>query len=83
MKRILLECGGKSPQLVLADAADLDSVAENVVAGAFWNMGENCSCGSRLIVHRASRTSSSRRSRASPASGPSAIRSIRRPVSAP
>jgi len=52
MKRISLECGGKSPQLVFADAPDLDVVANNAVAAAFWNMGENCSCGSRLIVHK-------------------------------
>jgi gamma-glutamyl-gamma-aminobutyraldehyde dehydrogenase len=35
---------------VLDDAEDLDNVAEQVVAAAFWNMGENCSAGSRLIV---------------------------------
>ncbi|HVT83334.1 MAG TPA: aldehyde dehydrogenase [Phycisphaerae bacterium] len=52
MKRISLECGGKSPQLVFADAPDLDTVANNAVSAAFWNMGENCSCGSRLIVHK-------------------------------
>ena len=51
LKRIILECGGKSPQVVLADA-DLDIVAENAVSAAFWNMGENCSCGSRLIVDK-------------------------------
>lgn len=51
LKRIILECGGKSPQVVLADAADLDAVAEQAVSAAFWNMGENCSCGSRLIAH--------------------------------
>lgn len=51
LKRIILECGGKSPQLVLADAPDLEVVAQNAVNAAFWNMGENCSCGSRLIVH--------------------------------
>jgi gamma-glutamyl-gamma-aminobutyraldehyde dehydrogenase len=33
------------------DAEDLDLVAEQVVNGAFWNMGENCSATSRLIVH--------------------------------
>ena len=37
-------------QLVFADALDLDVVANNAVSAAFWNMGENCSCGSRLIV---------------------------------
>ena len=36
---------------VLDDAEDLDLVAEQVVLGAFWNMGENCSATSRLIVH--------------------------------
>lgn len=51
LKRIILELGGKNPQVVLADA-DLDIVAPNAVNSAFWNMGENCSSGSRLIVHR-------------------------------
>ena len=49
---VALELGGKSPQVVFADAPDLDRVATQVIAGAFWNMGENCSCGSRLVVHR-------------------------------
>jgi gamma-glutamyl-gamma-aminobutyraldehyde dehydrogenase len=52
LKRIILECGGKSPQVVFADAPDLEVVANNAVGSAFWNMGENCSCGSRLIVHK-------------------------------
>ena len=51
LKKIILECGGKSPQVVMEDA-DLDLVAENAVNAAFWNMGENCSCGSRLIVQK-------------------------------
>ncbi|MBM4155435.1 MAG: aldehyde dehydrogenase [Lentisphaerae bacterium] len=51
LKRIILECGGKSPQVVFEDALDLENVANNAVGAAFWNMGENCSCGSRLIVH--------------------------------
>lgn len=51
LKRIVLECGGKNPAVVLSDAEDLDRVAEQVVNGAFWNMGENCSATSRLIVH--------------------------------
>lgn len=49
LKEIVLECGGKSPQLVFDDA-DLDAMVDHVLAAAFWNMGENCSCGSRLIV---------------------------------
>jgi gamma-glutamyl-gamma-aminobutyraldehyde dehydrogenase len=52
LKRVLLELGGKSPQLVFPDVADVASLAENVALAIFWNMGENCSAGSRLIVHR-------------------------------
>lgn len=51
LKRVVLECGGKNPAVVFDDAQDLDLVAEQVVLGAFWNMGENCSATSRLIVH--------------------------------
>jgi len=51
LKRIVLECGGKNPAVVLEDVDDLDTVAAHVVNGAFWNMGENCSASSRLIVH--------------------------------
>jgi 4-(gamma-glutamylamino)butanal dehydrogenase len=51
LKRIVLECGGKNPAVVMPDVADLDHVAAQVVNGAFWNMGENCSASSRLIVH--------------------------------
>ncbi|NJD27812.1 MAG: aldehyde dehydrogenase [Chloroflexi bacterium] len=54
LKEVTLELGGKSPQLVLADARDLDLdvVAERVLFAAFMNQGQNCSCGSRLIVDR-------------------------------
>ncbi|MEL7253464.1 MAG: aldehyde dehydrogenase [Pseudomonadota bacterium] len=52
MKKVTLECGGKNPIVVLEDAENLDHVAEHVVNAAFWNMGENCSAGSRLIVHK-------------------------------
>ena len=51
LKRVVLECGGKNPAVVLDDVKDLDTVARHVVNGAFWNMGENCSASSRLIVH--------------------------------
>jgi gamma-glutamyl-gamma-aminobutyraldehyde dehydrogenase len=50
LKRIVLECGGKNPAVVFDDAEDLDLVAEQVALGAFWNMGENCSATSRLLV---------------------------------
>ena len=52
LKRVLLELGGKSPQLVFPDVTDFAGLAANVAVAIFWNMGENCSAGSRLIVHR-------------------------------
>ncbi|SDD28360.1 aldehyde dehydrogenase [Paraburkholderia lycopersici] len=52
LKKVVLECGGKSPQIVMADAANrLGSIAENLAGAAFWNMGQNCTCGSRILVH--------------------------------
>ena len=51
LKKVVLECGGKNPAIVMDDAENIDLVAEHVVNGAFWNMGENCSAISRLIVH--------------------------------
>lgn len=39
------------PAVVMNDVEDLDQVAQHIVNGAFWNMGENCSASSRLIVH--------------------------------
>ncbi len=53
LKRVVLECGGKNPCIVLDDAEDLDVVASHAVQAVFWNMGENCSANSRLIVHEA------------------------------
>ncbi|WP_101067186.1 aldehyde dehydrogenase [Roseovarius salinarum] len=53
LKKVVLECGGKNPAVVLKDAENLDHVAGHVVGAAFWNMGENCSANSRLIVHEA------------------------------
>ena len=50
LKEVVLELGGKNPCIVLDDAENLDAVAAHVVNGAFWNMGENCSAASRLIV---------------------------------
>jgi gamma-glutamyl-gamma-aminobutyraldehyde dehydrogenase len=52
MKEVTLEMGGKNPAVVLDDAENLDRVAAHVVNGAFWNMGENCSASSRLIVQK-------------------------------
>jgi acyl-CoA reductase-like NAD-dependent aldehyde dehydrogenase len=50
MKRVWLECGGKSPNIVLADCPDLDRAAEAAASAIFFNQGEMCSAGSRLIV---------------------------------
>ncbi|MEM5502928.1 aldehyde dehydrogenase [Ahrensia kielensis] len=52
LKEVTLEMGGKNPAIVLDDAENLDRVAAHIVNGAFWNMGENCSASSRLIVHK-------------------------------
>jgi len=53
MKRIVLECGGKSPAIVMEDAGDLQPVVDQVAAGILFCQGENCSAGSRLVVHNA------------------------------
>ncbi len=49
---VTLELGGKSPQIVFADA-DLDAAAPVVVAAIVQNAGQTCSAGSRLLVERA------------------------------
>jgi gamma-glutamyl-gamma-aminobutyraldehyde dehydrogenase len=51
MKRIVLECGGKSPAIVMADVTDLQMVAEQIASGILSCQSENCSASSRLIVH--------------------------------
>ena len=53
LKKVVLECGGKNPAIVLEDAENLAHVAEHIVNAAFWNAGQNCSAVSRLIVHKA------------------------------
>ncbi|WAM19184.1 aldehyde dehydrogenase [Rhodococcus sp. JS3073] len=52
LKQIVLECGGKSPQIVMPDmSADLQTVAEDLAFAAFTNAGQNCTAGSRILVH--------------------------------
>ncbi len=48
---VTLELGGKSPNIVLADA-DLDHALDNVIGAIFENAGQICSAGSRLVIER-------------------------------
>jgi 4-guanidinobutyraldehyde dehydrogenase/NAD-dependent aldehyde dehydrogenase len=50
MKRVWLECGGKSPNIVMGDCPDLDAAATAAAWGIFFNQGEMCSAASRLLV---------------------------------
>jgi len=52
MKRVALECGGKSPQVFMADVEDLDRAVTAAYKGIYSNMGEVCNAGSRLLVER-------------------------------
>ncbi|PWL19587.1 sorbosone dehydrogenase [Falsochrobactrum shanghaiense] len=51
LKKVSLELGGKNPQIVFPDA-NLDEFIDAAVFGAWFNAGECCNAGSRLIVHR-------------------------------
>ena len=51
LKRVTLELGGKSPMVVLPDA-DIDAVIRGATTGIFFNSGQSCMAGSRLLVHR-------------------------------
>ena len=50
LKKVALELGGKNPQVIFPDA-DLDSAADAVTFGVYFNAGECCNSGSRIIVH--------------------------------
>lgn len=50
MKRLILECGGKAPNIVFDDCPDIEAIAEAAVARAFYNQGEVCTASSRLLV---------------------------------
>lgn len=52
MKRVALEAGGKSSNLIFADA-DVQAAAEKAAFGAFYNQGQVCSANSRILVERA------------------------------
>jgi aldehyde dehydrogenase (NAD+) len=51
LKKITLELGGKSPNIVLADA-DLDAAIRGATIGIFYGKGEVCAAGSRLLVDK-------------------------------
>lgn len=55
LKRVSLELGGKSPQIVFADAPDLDAAAQNAAWGVFFNQGQVCTAASRLFVEESIR----------------------------
>lgn len=52
LKQVSLELGGKGPQLVFDDAADLDRLAAMIARGITYNSGQVCFAGSRLVVQR-------------------------------
>jgi gamma-glutamyl-gamma-aminobutyraldehyde dehydrogenase len=52
MKKVALECGGKTPQVLMADLPDLATAAKTAAFGIYGNMGEVCNAGSRLLVDR-------------------------------
>jgi aldehyde dehydrogenase (NAD+) len=54
LKKVSLELGGKSPNIVLPDA-DLDAAARGAFSGIFYNNGQCCTAGSRLLVHESVR----------------------------
>lgn len=51
LKKVSLELGGKNPQVIFPDA-DLDQAADAIVFGIYFNAGECCNSGSRIIVHK-------------------------------
>ncbi len=55
MKRVWLEAGGKSPNIVFADAPDLEAAAQAAAGAIAFNQGEVCTAGSRLLVERSIR----------------------------
>lgn len=51
LKKVSLELGGKNPQIIFPDA-DLEAALDAVLFGVFFNMGECCNSGSRILLHR-------------------------------
>ncbi len=55
MKRVWLECGGKSANIILADCPDLDRAAAAAASAIFFNQGQMCTAGSRLVIEESVR----------------------------
>ncbi|MGO2008166.1 aldehyde dehydrogenase [Vreelandella alkaliphila] len=55
LKRVYLECGGKSPNIIFADCQNLDKAAQYAATAIFHNQGEVCIAGSRLLVENSIR----------------------------
>lgn len=51
LKKVELELGGKNPQIIFPDA-DLEAALDAVVFGVYFNMGECCNSGSRILIHK-------------------------------
>lgn len=52
LKVVMVECGGKCPQIVFDDGVDLDAASESIARFLLTNQGQICSVGSRLLVQR-------------------------------
>ncbi|MEI7659700.1 MAG: aldehyde dehydrogenase family protein [Actinomycetes bacterium] len=52
MKQVSLELGGKSPQVVLNDCVDLEAAASTIAWAIYYNAGQTCNAGSRIIVEK-------------------------------
>jgi len=50
LKKVSLELGGKNPQIIFPDA-DMDAMIDAIVFGVYFNMGECCNSGSRILIH--------------------------------
>lgn len=50
LKKVALECGGKSPQIIMNDCADLEAAAQAAAWGVFYDQGQVCTAGTRLLV---------------------------------
>lgn len=55
MKSVWLECGGKNPNIVMADCPDIEKAAVSAAMNIFFNQGEICAAASRLLVEESIR----------------------------